>query len=62
MVLIKNEKSDKLDPLWLWPYKVIELDQKGSNAVIELTKKKRQKVHINRLKAYLSTVAGGGRT
>jgi len=62
MVLIKNEKSGKLDPLWLGPYKVIELDQKGYNAVIELTKKKRQKVHINRLKAYLSTVSGGGRT
>jgi hypothetical protein len=58
-ILLKNEKTGKLDPLWLGPYKVIEVDHKGSNAVIELTNKKRQKVHVNRLKAYLSTVSGG---
>jgi hypothetical protein len=57
-VLLKNEKPGKLDPLWLGPYKVLEVDRKGSNAVIELTKKKRQRVHINRLKTYLSTVSG----
>ena len=61
-VLLKNEKAGKLDPLWFGPFKVLEIDHKGSNAVIEITKKKRQKVHINRLKAYLSTVSGGGRT
>ena len=37
--MIKDEKSGKLDPLWLGPYKVIEMDQKGSNAVDELSKK-----------------------
>jgi len=54
VVLIKNEKSGKLDPLSLGHYKVKEIHKKGSNAVIELTKKKRQKVHIKRLKTYLS--------
>jgi hypothetical protein len=58
-VLLENEKAGKLDPLWLGPYKVTEVDHKGSNAVIELTKKKKQKVHVNRLKTYLSTVSGG---
>jgi hypothetical protein len=57
-VLLKNENPGKLDPLWLGPYQVLEVDQKGSNAVLELTKKKRQKVHINRLKTYLSAVSG----
>jgi hypothetical protein len=50
MVLLKNEKAGKLDPLWLGPYKVIEVDQKGSNAILELNKKKRSKVHTNRIK------------
>jgi hypothetical protein len=56
-VLLKSEKHSKLDPLWLGPYKVLEIDHKGSNAVIEITKKK-QFVHIDRLKVYLSTVSG----
>jgi hypothetical protein len=62
LVLLKNEKSSKLDPLWLGPYKIIEVDPRGSNVVLELTKRKRQQVHVNRLKTYLSTVSGGGRT
>jgi hypothetical protein len=37
-VLLRNEKPGNLVPLWLGPYKVLERDQKGSNAVIELTK------------------------
>ena len=57
-VLLKNEKPSKLEPLWLGPYKVFEIDHKGSNTVIELTKTKKQKVHINRLKVYLSAVSG----
>jgi len=61
-VLLKNEKAGKLDPLWLGPYKILEVDRKGSNAVIELIKKKRQKIHLNWLKTYLSTVSGGERT
>jgi hypothetical protein len=40
-----------LDPIWLGPYKVLELDRDGSNAVIELTRWKKQKVHLTRLKA-----------
>jgi hypothetical protein len=45
----------------LGPYRVLEIDHKGSNAVIELSKRKRQKVYINRLKTYLSAVSGGER-
>jgi hypothetical protein len=37
------------------------VDHKGSNAAIEITKKKRQKIHINRYKTYLSTVVSGRR-
>jgi hypothetical protein len=53
-VLLRYEKHGKLEPLWLGPYRVLEIDHKGSNAVIELSKRKRQKVYINRLKTYLS--------
>jgi hypothetical protein len=55
---VKNEKHSKLDPLWFGPYKILEIDNKGPNAVIETSKKKKQKVHVNRLKAYLSAVSG----
>jgi hypothetical protein len=58
IVLVRNEKSGKLDNLWLEPYKILEIDHKGSNVVIELSKRKRQNVHINRLKTHLSTVSG----
>jgi hypothetical protein len=58
MVLLKNEKAGKLDPLWLGPYKVIEVDHKGSNAILELNKKKSSKVHINRIKQYSTIVSG----
>jgi hypothetical protein len=61
-VLLRNENPCKLDPLWLGPYKILEIYHKGSNAVIELSKRKRQKVHVNRLKTYLPTVSGGERT
>jgi hypothetical protein len=61
MVLLKNEKPGKLDPLWLGPYKVAEMDRHGSNAILELNKKKRSKVHINRLKPYWSTIVSGDR-
>jgi hypothetical protein len=62
LVLLKNEKSSKLDPLCLGPFKVLEVDQQGSNDFIGLTKKKRQKVHLNRLKTYLSSVSGSEKT
>jgi RecB family endonuclease NucS len=58
-VLLRNKKPGKLDPLWLEPYNILEVDHKGSNVVIELSKRKTQKVHVNRLKTYLSTVSGG---
>jgi hypothetical protein len=54
LVLLRNEKCSKLDPLWLGPFKITEVDNKGSNVTIELSKRKRQKVHVNRLKVYLS--------
>jgi hypothetical protein len=54
--VLRNEKPGKFDPLWLAPFKILEIDHKGSNVVIEMSKIKRQKVHINSLKAYLSQV------
>jgi hypothetical protein len=32
------------------PYKVTEVDHKGSNAIIEITREKRSKIHINKLR------------
>jgi hypothetical protein len=29
-VLLRNEKAGKLDPIWLGPYKILELDHRGS--------------------------------
>jgi hypothetical protein len=53
-LLMRNENDKKLDPLWTGPYTITEIDQKGSNVVLELTKHKRAKVHFNRLKRYQS--------
>jgi hypothetical protein len=60
MVLLKNEKPGKLDTLWFGPFKVTEVDHKGSNVIIEITRKKRSKVHINRKKKYPSTIVSEG--
>jgi hypothetical protein len=49
-VLLKNEKASKLDPIWLGPYDVVEVDPNGSNVTIRITKKKKIKTHVNRLK------------
>jgi hypothetical protein len=49
-VLIRNENAKKLDPLWLGPHTIVEVDPKGSN--VEITKNKRTKVHVNSLKKY----------
>jgi hypothetical protein len=53
-VLLRNENAKKLDPLWTGPYTILEVDQKGSNVTIAITKYKRTKVHVNRLKKYQS--------
>ena len=49
-MLLRNEKADKLDSLWTGPYTIVEVNTNGTNVVLELTKRKRIKVHINRLK------------
>jgi hypothetical protein len=53
-VLMRNEKAGKLYALWDGPYTIVEVDPNGSNVVIEISKKKRVKVHVNRLKIYKS--------
>jgi hypothetical protein len=53
-VFLRNEKASKLDPLWKGPYTIYEIDPNDSNVTIELSKKKRIKVHVNRLKVYHS--------
>jgi hypothetical protein len=47
-VLLKNEKASKLDPNWLGPFDVIEVEPKGLNVTIRTTKKKT----VKRLKKY----------
>jgi hypothetical protein len=53
-VLQRNEKAGKLDSLWQGPYTLCEVDAGGSNVIIEMSKKRRMKVHVNRLKVYHS--------
>jgi hypothetical protein len=53
-VLLCNEKAGKLDPLWSHPFVIVETDSKLPNVVIELTRNRRTKVHVNRLKRYNS--------
>jgi len=53
-VLLRNENASKLDPLWKGPYVIVEVDSDRPNVIIELNKKKRIKVHVNRLKRYHS--------
>jgi hypothetical protein len=53
-VLLGNKKADKLDPPSVGPYAIVEIDPNESNVVIELTKNKRIKVQVNRLKKYQS--------
>jgi hypothetical protein len=49
--LLHNEKAGKLDSLWAGSYTIYEIDPTGSTVIIELSKKKKMKVHVNRLKA-----------
>ena len=53
-VLLHNEKAGKLDSLWAGPYKIYEIDPSGSTVNIELSKRKKTRVHMNRLKIYQS--------
>ena len=52
-MLLWNEKAGKLDSLWEGPYVIDAIDHGGS-VIIELSKKKKIKVHVNRLKVYHS--------
>jgi len=51
-VLLRNEKAGKLGTLWAGPYTIYEIDPNGSTVIIELSKKKKMRVHVNRLKVY----------
>jgi len=51
-VLMKNEKAGKLDSIWLGPFYVLEVDPNGSNVTLKISKKKKMKTHVNRLKKY----------
>lgn len=53
-VLLQNEKVGTFDPLWIGPYEIVEVGSNGSNVGIALTRNKRVKVHVNRLKKYHS--------
>jgi hypothetical protein len=56
LALLKVENRQKLDPLWKGPYEIKEV--KGSNAVVqEVGKRKRQEIHINRLKPYFYSIS-----
>ena len=50
--LLRNEKAGKLDSPWLGPYTIVEVHSSKVNVVLELNRRKRMKVHINRLKKY----------
>jgi hypothetical protein len=53
-MLLRNEKAGNMDPLWKWQYVIVEVDSDKPNVIIEINKKKRIKVHVNRLKRYNS--------
>jgi hypothetical protein len=51
------ETRQKLEPLWKGPFEIQEM--KRPNAVIQgVGKRKKQEVHINRLKPYFSSLSG----
>ena len=53
-VQLRNEKGNKLDPLWLGPYTIVAIDDNKTNVELALTPHRRVKVHVNRLKKYRS--------
>jgi hypothetical protein len=57
LVLLRVETRQKLEPLWKGPFEIQEI--KRPNAVIQgVGKRKKQEVHINRLKPYFSSLSG----
>jgi hypothetical protein len=48
--------QEKLEPLWKGPYEIKEL--KRPNAVKQVEKRKKQEIHMNRLKPYFSPLSG----
>lgn len=50
-VLPRNEKAGKFDPVWVGPYVIVEVDPSGFNVIIEITKNKRVKFHVNGLRS-----------
>lgn len=52
-VILRNDSGHKLDPVYLGPFEVVEIE-KNNNIVIKTNKDKKQKVHKNRLKLYNS--------
>ena len=54
-VLLRHEKAGKLDSLWAGHYTIYEIDPNGSTVIIELSKKRKMRVHVNRLKVYQSS-------
>ena len=51
-VLLRNEKAVKRDSLWSGPYIIYEIDPNGSTVIFELSKRKKTRVHVSRLKVY----------
>jgi hypothetical protein len=51
-VLMKNEKAGKVDSIWLGPFYVLEVDPSRSNVTLKISKKKKMRTHVNRLKKY----------
>jgi hypothetical protein len=51
-VLLKNEKANNLDPIWLGPYDVVDVDPNGPNVSTQISKRKQMKTHVNRLQKY----------
>jgi hypothetical protein len=47
-VLLRNDKAGKLDCIWSDPFVIVETDSKLPNVLIELTRNRRTKVHVNR--------------
>ena len=49
-VFLRNEKAGKLDSLWAGSYRIYEIEPDGSTVITELSKKRKMRVHVNRLK------------
>jgi hypothetical protein len=57
LVLLRVETRQKLEPLWKGPFEMKAMQ--GPSAIIQkLGKRKKQEVHMNRLKLYFSLLSG----